>query len=145
MLNIIRYDEEQLKAAADKYMESGFLPGDYICGCSGCDKKFIGAKRSFRCLECAQKAHNRRMVENQLRTVTGSFLQSGAIPDGWKEDPMVVVERPIGLCIWYESPCKFWVTNCEGYEEISGTLDECIEYVKETEECLQNILSKLGK
>lgn len=42
------------QSVGEKYRKFGFLPGGYICRCESCASRFIGAKRSFNCLDCAR-------------------------------------------------------------------------------------------
>ena len=68
----------------------GFAPGEYVCPCLGCGRRFIGDKRSSQCFACA------------FKTITASLSKAAGVRDaleniligigmGWNLDGLVDV------------------------------------------------------
>lgn len=55
MIDINKCKEERPVDDPEALRAYGWLPGGYICGaCSDCKEPFMGAKRSWRCQDCAE-------------------------------------------------------------------------------------------
>ncbi len=57
----------------ESLMRMGFMQGDYVCMCFDCDKRFIGAKKSSRCIPCARKAMEKQKALQTLGQVSDSM------------------------------------------------------------------------
>ncbi len=68
------------QSVGEQYRMFGFLPGGYICMCQRCDNRFIGAKRSSSCLDCARILEKERATTdkdtNPFEGVRAEFKES---------------------------------------------------------------------